>query len=361
MREGGGASRLRTPLESRRMQNKATDAEGKAMRFRRYSGPQLKGPRTVLERGAEGFPPSLGMVHDPPERLYVLGNPAALVEGLAVVGARKATPYGLGCARRFARMAARARGRGGVGRRARLRRGGPPGRARRRMPHGRVSGRRVRPAVSVRASWAVPEHRGRRRGGGVGASMGLSARCPIAFRARNRLIAGLARATLIVEAGLPSGTFSTADEALAANREVLVVPGAITSASSRGANRLDLPGSHAHRRRRHLPRRAASRVFGLLESAEASAPAGRKAAAGPGAPQVQRCPWRSARRRFRPARCRPEPLGIGGELYRRWRCDACMRGPRARALWLMERLVEAEAQGLGRALSRRTVGPGSSA
>ena len=76
------------------------------MRFRRYSGPQLKGPRTVLERGAEGFPPSLGMVHDPPERLYVLGNPAALVEGLAVVGTRKATPSGRGCARRFARMAA---------------------------------------------------------------------------------------------------------------------------------------------------------------------------------------------------------------------------------------------------------------
>ena len=48
------------------------------------------------------------------------------------------------------------------------------------------------------------------------------------FRKRNRLIAGLARATLIVEAGLPSGTFSTADEALAANkdfREALLATG----------------------------------------------------------------------------------------------------------------------------------------
>ena len=46
-----------------------------------------------------------------------------------------------------------------------------------------------------------------------------------------------------MEAGLPSGTFSTADEALAANRDVLVVPGAITAASSRGANRLIYQGA----------------------------------------------------------------------------------------------------------------------
>lgn len=66
---------------------------------------------------------------------------------------------------------------------------------------------------------------------------------PYAFRARNRLIASLSAATLIVEAGLPSGTFSTADEALAAGSEVLAVPGSITSASSRGANRLILQGA----------------------------------------------------------------------------------------------------------------------
>lgn len=66
---------------------------------------------------------------------------------------------------------------------------------------------------------------------------------PYMFRARNRLIAALARATLIVEAGLPSGTFSTADEALGANRDVLVVPGSIDSPQSRGANRLICQGA----------------------------------------------------------------------------------------------------------------------
>ena len=66
---------------------------------------------------------------------------------------------------------------------------------------------------------------------------------PYMFRARNRLIAGLARATLIVEAGLPSGTFSTADEALEVNKDVLVVPGSIDSSQSRGANRLIYQGA----------------------------------------------------------------------------------------------------------------------
>ena len=66
---------------------------------------------------------------------------------------------------------------------------------------------------------------------------------PFMFRLRNRLIAGLAKATLIVEAGLPSGTFSTADEALRVNRDVLVVPGSIESAQSRGANRLIYQGA----------------------------------------------------------------------------------------------------------------------
>jgi DNA processing protein len=58
------------------------------------------------------------------------------------------------------------------------------------------------------------------------------------FRARNRIIAGLAGALLVVEAGLPSGTFVTADYALAAGRDVLVVPGSIFAPECRGPNRL---------------------------------------------------------------------------------------------------------------------------
>ncbi len=58
------------------------------------------------------------------------------------------------------------------------------------------------------------------------------------FRARNRIIAGLAKALLVVEAGLGSGTFITADYALDAGRDVMVVPGSIFAPECRGSNRL---------------------------------------------------------------------------------------------------------------------------
>jgi DNA processing protein len=66
---------------------------------------------------------------------------------------------------------------------------------------------------------------------------------PWGFRRRNRLIAGLAKATLITEAGLPSGTFSTADATLAQGKDVLAIPGSIFTPESKGANRLILQGA----------------------------------------------------------------------------------------------------------------------
>ena len=64
------------------------------------------GPRTVLARTDQGYPSALERAADPPERLYVAGAVDALEEGIAIVGARRSTPYGLGCAARFARAAA---------------------------------------------------------------------------------------------------------------------------------------------------------------------------------------------------------------------------------------------------------------
>lgn len=202
----------------------------------------LEGERFELDPDDAAFPAALRTIPHPPARLYGVGCAGALKEGLAVVGARRATPYGRGLAKRFAGLAAArevtiisggARGCDAVAHEAALAAGTPTvvflgGGCNQLYPAENVGlfQRIVRAggAVVSEQPWDFPPK-------------------PHTFRARNRLIAGLARATLIVEAGLPSGTFSTADEALQAGREVWVVPGAITSDASRGANRLLYQGA----------------------------------------------------------------------------------------------------------------------
>jgi DNA processing protein len=58
------------------------------------------------------------------------------------------------------------------------------------------------------------------------------------FPARNRIIAGLADLTVVVEAGRPSGSLITADLALRLGREVAAVPGPVLSARNQGTNAL---------------------------------------------------------------------------------------------------------------------------
>ncbi|MBI2049174.1 MAG: DNA-protecting protein DprA [Parcubacteria group bacterium] len=61
---------------------------------------------------------------------------------------------------------------------------------------------------------------------------------PFSFPQRNRLMAGITRGTLIIEAGEKSGTLITARLALDYNRDVFVVPASIFSRNSAGSNRL---------------------------------------------------------------------------------------------------------------------------
>ncbi|MGI6106189.1 MAG: DNA-processing protein DprA [Raoultibacter sp.] len=202
----------------------------------------LSGTRVVIEQNEDLFPQALRTIPRPPEKLYLIGNPAALQEGLAIIGARKATPYGIACAQRFAKCAARkgiviisggALGCDAAAHRAALEENG------RTIAFLGGGCDKIYPVANKSLFQRIVD-----KGGAVVSEYDWShPPMKYGFRARNRLIAGLARATLIVEAGLPSGTFSTADEALEANREVLVVPGSIASKTSHGANRLLYQGA----------------------------------------------------------------------------------------------------------------------
>ncbi|MCK4351957.1 DNA-processing protein DprA [candidate division WOR-3 bacterium] len=63
------------------------------------------------------------------------------------------------------------------------------------------------------------------------------------FPARNRLISGLSKAIVVIEAATRSGVFSTVEWALGQNKEVFAVPGNITSEASKGTNRLIMDGA----------------------------------------------------------------------------------------------------------------------
>ena len=58
------------------------------------------------------------------------------------------------------------------------------------------------------------------------------------FPQRNRLMAGISKAILVIEAQEKSGTLITARMALDYNRDILAVPGSVFSSNSKGANRL---------------------------------------------------------------------------------------------------------------------------
>jgi DNA processing protein len=68
---------------------------------------------------------------------------------------------------------------------------------------------------------------------------------PGCFPRRNRLIAGLARVTVVVEAGVGSGALITAGQAMEMGRDVMAVPGPVTSPTSVGANDLLRDGAMA--------------------------------------------------------------------------------------------------------------------
>lgn len=201
----------------------------------------MSSPRFELRLGEPGYPAQLAATPQPPPVLYGLGDPGVLSSGLAVVGSRRATPYGLDVAFRFAAYAA-ASGYVVIS-------GGARGCD--QAAHSgalSVEGRTVcvlacgADLVYPRTAAALLKEIAR-TGAVVSEHPWGTAATKWAFRTRNRIIAGLSGALLVVEAAVPSGTFSTADYAADAGRDVLAVPGSIVAPECAGPNRLIRQGA----------------------------------------------------------------------------------------------------------------------
>lgn len=192
-----------------------------------------------LARSDSAFPPLLRAIHDPPPGLFVRG--AAGLEllrrpAVAVVGARTCSPYGRQVARRLGRELAAAglvvvsglaRGIDGEAHRGALEADGVTV---------AVLGcgiDRDYPAAHRSLAAEIAE-----RGLIVSEYAPGVEPAPWRFPARNRLVAGLCAATLVVEARERSGALITCDLALEEGREVFAVPGEITSSLSAGSNAL---------------------------------------------------------------------------------------------------------------------------
>lgn len=192
---------------------------------------------SVLVRGQAGYPPQLAEIHAPPTLLYVRGS---LVESdgkaVALVGSRKFTDYGKRTATRLATELARAgyvvvsglaRGIDGAAHRGALQGGG----------------RTLAVLAGGLARIYPPEHKGladevEQQGALLTESSMKQEPMAGLFPARNRIISGLCRAVVLIEAAEKSGALITAEHAGDQGRTVLAVPGPIDSPTSGGTNAL---------------------------------------------------------------------------------------------------------------------------
>ena len=192
-----------------------------------------------LPRSHPWFPAALGSIFDPPPGLFLRGDgPVKLLDrpAVSIVGARACSAYGSHVARTFGRelagaglvvVSGMARGVDGEVHRGALEAGGTT------VAVLGCGVDRDYPAAHAELARRICA-------GGLVVSEyppGVEP-APWRFPARNRIVAGLAQATVVVEARERSGALITADLALEEGREVFAVPGEITSALSAGTNAL---------------------------------------------------------------------------------------------------------------------------
>ena len=204
--------------------------------------------RHILALGDADYPASLLNLEDPPLLLYLLGAGSLVgLNSLAVVGSRNPTPQGAANARQFAKTLAQAGltivsglalgidGAAHEGALESLAQGDT------RLVTLAVVGTgldRVYPKNHLELAHRIAQN-------GLLISeypLGTSP-LPANVPQRNRLIAGLAQGTLVIEAALQSGSLITARLSAEQGKEVFAIPGSIHAAQSRGCHALIRQGA----------------------------------------------------------------------------------------------------------------------
>ena len=245
------AATLRTVVQARQAQallQLPSDFEAIA----RFTQQWLQSERRqhhMLVLGDPRYPFALLEIDDPPLVLYAAGSERALncldaSRSIAIVGSRNPTPQGLENSRAFGKALAQegltvvsgmALGVDAAAHRGALESDEI------NLPTIAVVGTgldRVYPAKHHHLAGAIAER------GLVLSEYPLgTVPLPANFPRRNRLIAGLSRGTLVIEAALQSGSLITAQQALDQGKEVFAIPGSIHSTQSRGCHALIKQGA----------------------------------------------------------------------------------------------------------------------
>jgi len=197
----------------------------------------------VMTRDDADYPQNLREIFDPPCVLYVKGTlEPEDANAVAVVGSRNASYYGLACSRDFAARLASfgltvvsgmARGIDTAAHRAALDAGG---RTFAVLGSGFMD---IYPCENMGLCEEIAAN------GAVLSEFALDT-APLAqnFPVRNRIVSGLSRGVLVVEASLKSGALITARLAAEQGREVFAIPGKLSSETSAGAHDLIKHGAH---------------------------------------------------------------------------------------------------------------------
>ncbi|HMW52543.1 MAG TPA: DNA-processing protein DprA [Rhodocyclaceae bacterium] len=230
------AAIIGSPAARQLLDHDTADAVARSLDWLAQSG------NRILTLGDPDFPPALLEIPDPPVLLYIKGDVTLLSRrGVAVVGARSATPQGEANAEAFA-TALSAAGLPivsglALGIDSAAHRGGLGGPGRTVAVIG-TGADRIYPARNEALARRIAE------AGAIVSELPLGAP-PLAhhFPRRNRLIAGLARGVLVVEAAVQSGSLITARLAAECGREVFAIPGSIHSPLARGCHRLIRDGA----------------------------------------------------------------------------------------------------------------------